>query len=150
MRFRTQAALTAALLSIPAIARAAGLGPADIFVNAAPLPKALMIGLLAAMLAGVVVAVRKLASGPRLAGGSAFIAGLRVGGPLAGILGGAYAALRMSIGIANVSYEPTLKMLAPGFAEVAALVVLGFLAGVVAIVLNWAIEARIDREVLRG
>jgi hypothetical protein len=150
MHVRSHVALTAALLSIPAIANAASLGPGDIFANAALLPKVLMIGLVVAMLAGVVVTVRKLASGPRLAGGSLFISGLRLGGPIAGILGGAYGALGMSLGIANVPYEPTLKVLAPGFAEVAALVMLGFLAGVVAVVLNWAIEARIDREVLRG
>jgi hypothetical protein len=150
MRFDRHVALAAALLSMPTVAGAASLGPGDIFADAAPLPKALMLGLLVAMLAGVVVAVRKLASGPRLAGGSAFISGLRMGGPIAGILGGAYAALRMSLGIANVPYEPTLKVLAPGFAEVSALVALGFLAGAVAVVLNWAIEARIDREVLRG
>src|SRR5208283_3408218 len=139
MRIHHRALLTAALLSAPAIARAASFGPGDIFADAAPLPKALMIGLVAAIAAGVVVAVRKLASGPRLAGGSAFVGGLRLGGPLVGILGGAYAALRMSIGIANVPYEPTLKVLAPGFAEVAALVVLGFLAGAAAVILNWAI-----------
>jgi hypothetical protein len=149
MRIHRQV-LTAALFSLPAVARAASLGPSDVFAHAAPLPKALMIGLLAAMLAGVVVAVRKLASGSRLAGGSAFIGGLRLGGPIAGVLGGAYAAFTMSLGIANVPYEPTLKVLAPGFAEVTALVVLGFLAGAVAVVLNWAIEARIDREVLKG
>jgi hypothetical protein len=143
-------ALAAGLLAAPSLARAAALGPGDIFLHAAPLQKAIMLGLLAATVAGIAVSVSKLAAGPRLAGGSAFVSGLRIGGPVAGILGGAYAALRMSIGIAAVPYAPTLKVLAPGFAEVAALVALGFLVGATAVVLNWAIEARIDRQVLRG
>jgi hypothetical protein len=150
MRIHRQLALAAALLQAPSVAHAASLSPGGIFANAAPLPKAIILGLLAAVLASVIVAVRKLACGPRSAGASAFVASLRLGGPIAGILGGAYAALRMSLGIANAPNAPTLKVLAPGFAEVAALVLLGFLTGVLAVVLNWAIEARVDRQVLRG
>ena len=141
-------ALAAAVLFAPGMAHAAALSPAEIFANAAPLQKAIMIGLIGATLAGAGVALMKLASGPRLTGGSAFVSGLRLGGPITGILGGAYAALRMSLGVANIAYEPTLKILAPGFAEAAALVALGCLSGAVAVILNWSIEARIDRQVL--
>ena len=140
--------LALVVLAAPGIAGATGLEPTDIFANAAPLQKLIMLGLLGATVACVIVGVRKLASGPGLAGGSAFISGLRLGGPIAGVLGGAYAALQMSLGIANVPYTPTLKVLAPGFAEAAAIVALGFLAGAIAVGLNWSIEARIDRQVL--
>lgn len=129
-------------------ANAAALTLPSIFMNAAPLQKLVMLGIAASAVAALVVAGRKLAAGSKLAGGSAFVSGLRLGAPIAGVLGGAYAAINMSLGIANVPYTPTLKVLAPGFAEIAALVGLGFLVGVLAVVLNWAIEARIDRQVL--
>ncbi len=120
----------------------------DVVLHAAVLPKLIMLALVAAALAALVIAGTKLARGHRLEGGSAFVSGLRFGGPIAGILGGAYGAVNMSLGLANIAYEPTLKVLAPGFAEIALLVGLGFAAGVVAVVLNWALEARIDRQVL--
>jgi len=148
MPSHTRLALAAAVLSAPGLAHAAALSPGEIFANAAPMQKAIVIGLIGATLVGVAVALLKLASGRRLAGGSAFVSGLRLGGPIAGALGGAYAALQMSLGIANVAYAPTLKVLAPGFAEAAALVALGCLSGAIAVVLNWSIEARIDRQVL--
>jgi len=142
--------LAAAILLAPISAHAASLGLTDVVANAAPVQKLILLGIVAATVAGVVVGGLKLAAGPRLAGGSAFLSSLRLGGPIAGILGAAYAALKMSAGIAAIPYEPTLKVLAPGFAEIAALIALGFLSGVIAVALNWAIEARIDRQVLAG
>jgi biopolymer transport protein ExbB/TolQ len=43
-----------------------------------------------------------------------------------------------------------LKVLAPGFAETFFMVELGFFAGVVAVLAHWAVEARIDRSVLKA
>ena len=138
--------VTAALL-IPGVAHAADLSLPAVFGNAAPLQKLVILGLLAATVASVVVSTRKLTS-RHLDGGSAFVSGLRFGGPIAGVFGAAYAALKMSVGIATIPTAPTLKVLAPGFAEVATLVAIGFCSGIVAVALNWAIQARIDREVL--
>jgi biopolymer transport protein ExbB/TolQ len=111
--------------------------------------KLVMAGLLAATVAAVVVCILKLASG-RLSGGSAFLAGLRVGGPLAGLLGAAYVALRMLIGLSNLESAPPLRIVAPGLAEAVLLIGLGLLAGAVATVCHWLVEARIDRAALRA
>jgi hypothetical protein len=137
-----------ALLAFPALAQAAPLTPALIFVDAAPLPKLIIIGLLAATAAAVVICVRKLRAGRKLSGGSAFLSGLRVGGPLAGLLGAANGCLNMSIGVANMPVSPPMNLLAHGIAEAVLLVGLGLLAGSVAVIANWAVEAQIDRTVL--
>ncbi len=143
-------ALAGAALFAPAMANAAALDPGAVFANAAPMQKLVILGLAAATVAAVVIAARKVASGPRLAGGSAFVSGLRFGAPIAGVFGGAVALFRLSLGIANVQAAPTLKMLAPGLAEAASVAALGFLCGVVAVTLHWAIEARLDREILKA
>ncbi len=140
----------ALVFALPAVAQAAPLTPARVFVDAAMLPKLIMLGLVAATVASVTICARKLTSGPQLAGGSAFLAGLRIGGPLAGLLGACYGLLNGFLGIANVPYDVTLKIMAPGLAEAILLVGLGLLAGSVAVICHWAVEARIDRAVLNS
>jgi hypothetical protein len=88
-------------------------------------------------------------SGPRLAGGSVYLSSLRFGGPLFGCLGAAYTGVSIWLGIANWPTSATLKLVAPGLAEATFVAGLGFLAGAVAAICNWAVEARIDREVLK-
>jgi hypothetical protein len=149
MKRHSLVVFAATALATAGSAHAEALGPVSVFANAAPLQKVLILALLAATLAGAAIAVRKLVAGPRLAGGSAFLSGLRLGAPIAGLLGGAFAAFRISLGVANIGDAATLRLLAPGLAEAAAVVALGLLCGIVAVVLNWAVEARIDREVLR-
>ncbi len=139
-------ALGAAL--IPAAASATPLRIGDVLMNAAPLPKLIMLALAIATLVALVVTAGKLVRGRRLEGGSAFVSGLRLGGPIAGLLGAAYGAANISLGIANVPFEPTLKVLAPGFAEIAVMIGLGFAVGALAVIMHWALEARIDRQVL--
>lgn len=138
------------LMTAAGAAMAEPLTPAAIFGNATPVVKVIILGLVAATLAAVVVCVRKLISGQRLAGGSAFISGLRVGGPLAGFLGAAWGGLNMAIGLANVTQPVPVSVLAHGWAEAMFVIVLGLLCGAVAVICHWAIEARIDRAVLRG
>ncbi|PHY13822.1 hypothetical protein CSW58_03285 [Caulobacter sp. B11] len=142
--------MTFLALVAPAVAVAEPLRPRDIFLNAAPFAQLLMIVLIGSTIAAIIVCVRKLMSGPRLSGGSAFLSGLRLGGPLIGLLGGAYNGLSMAIGIANVSHPVTLKVMAPGIAEAVSLIGLGMLAGAVAVIGHWAVEARIDRAVLKS
>lgn len=122
--------------------------PFDVFADAEPLAKLVMIVLLAAMLAALVVLAGKLAGGKRLNGGSAFLSGLRFGGPIIGGLGACSSLLMMTLGVANAPMDVTLKMMAPGFAEAFLQVALGFLAGAVAVFGHWAVESRIDRQVL--
>jgi biopolymer transport protein ExbB/TolQ len=121
---------------------------AAVFENAATPAKLVMLVLLLAIIAAMVVAAIKLASGQRLAGGSAFLSGLRLGGPIIGFFGACYSGLAMTMGVANIPVQPTLKMLAPGFAESFLMIALGLLAGVVAVIAHWAVESRIDRQVL--
>ncbi len=150
MRVSSPIAVTFGVLAFPGAAAAQSrLTTGMIFAESAPVMKAIMLLLILATIAAVVVTVRKLASGPRLSGGSTFLQALRLGGPLIGLLGAAYNALMINIGIANVG-NVSYAVLAPGVAEAAFLFVLGLIAGVVAVICNWAVEARIDRTVLRA
>jgi biopolymer transport protein ExbB/TolQ len=105
--------------------------------------------LVLAALAAIVVCALKVLSGPRLAGGSAFVSGLRAGGPLIGCLGGIYVATLIMLGVTNIQVTPTLKMVAPGIAEALLIVGLGLTSGVIAVICHWIIDARIDRAALR-
>lgn len=124
------------------------LRPINIFGHAAPMQKLIVIALAIAIVAALIVLAMKLAGGKRLSGGSAFLSGLRLGGPIMGALGACGTLLNMSIGYANVPGDPGLKVLAPGFAECFFLVGLGLVAGTVAVFAHWAVESRIDRQVL--
>ncbi|HEX3920013.1 MAG TPA: MotA/TolQ/ExbB proton channel family protein [Caulobacteraceae bacterium] len=136
-------------LALPAIASAAPLDAVAVAEHATLINQLIMAALLAASVAGAVVCGLKLAAGPRQAGGSLFLSGLRFGGPLAGLLGAAWQALRSFIALSNLTTEPSLHALAPGLAECMLLIVLGLFAGAVAVMGNWALEARIDQAVLR-
>jgi predicted transcriptional regulator len=76
-------------LAMPAMANAAPLDAVAVVRHATLINQLIMAALLAASVGGAVVCGRKLAAGPRLAGGSLFLSGLRFGGPLAGLLGAA-------------------------------------------------------------
>lgn len=126
-----------------------GMGPVDILFNADRMMQAIMLVLIVAALAAIAITVRKILSGPRLAGGSAYLQALRLGGPLIGLLGAAYNVLMINIAIANIGQQPSYPVLAPGVAEAVLLFVLGLITGIVAVICNWIVEARIDHAVLR-
>jgi hypothetical protein len=130
----------------PLQAQAATLNPTLVFMDAAPAMKVVMIILIVATLGAVGVCVRKLMAGPNLSGGSTFLSALRLGGPLLGLMGGAYNGLMIFMGLAR-GPQP-FHVIAPGLAESALLVLLGLICGVVAVACHWAVEARIDRTVL--
>jgi hypothetical protein len=139
-----------ALAGLPAVAAAGPITPAGVFVHATPVVQAVILGLLAAILAALAVTAAKLSAGPKLSGGSAFLSGLRLGGPLAGLTAAAWSALSMAIGLANVRPTPPAAAFAPGFAEGAMVIALGMFAGLVAAVCHAAVEAKIDRAVLKA
>lgn len=139
--------LPLALLASPACA-AERFGMGQVFADANIVMKLIMVLLIAATIAAVVVAAVKLASGSRLTGGSAFLSALRLGGPLISLLGAAYIALTGFMAVAEVG-QTNLVIWAPAIAEASLLLVLGLLSGVVAVIAHWAVEARIDRAVLR-
>ncbi len=119
-------------------------------MNATPVPKLIILALAVSSVAAVVVCVGKLTSGPRVSGGSAFLSGLRFGGPLAGLFGAALTGLQMAIGTANSAGALPANLLARGYAEIMMLMVFGFFTGAVAVIANWAVESRIDRSVLKA
>lgn len=145
---RLSSLVVSASLLVPGVALAAPFTPVTIFQHAALPVQALILTLLAASAAAIIICARKLLQGPRLAGSSAFLKGLRLGGPLAGLVGAAFGALNMTIGLANVKTVPSVAVLAPGWAEIVSLVLLGLITGSVAVIAHWAVEARIDRAVL--
>lgn len=124
------------------------LTPFFVFQNAPPVQQFIIVVLVLAIVAALTVLALKLAPGRRLSGGSPFLSGLRLGAPIVGILGACHAGLYMTLAVASIPIEPTLKMFAPGIAESFLMVGLGFLAGAIAVVAHWAIESRIDRQVL--
>ncbi|HZW15908.1 MAG TPA: MotA/TolQ/ExbB proton channel family protein [Brevundimonas sp.] len=140
-----------ALASISGTANAASrLTMSDVFADADETMKALMIVLIAAALIAMVLTGMKVAGGKRLAGGSAFVSALRLGGPLLGLLGAIFVLLNGFLGIANAGGPVPMPVLAPGFAEAALLFLLGLVAGVVGVICHWIIEARIDRAILKS
>jgi hypothetical protein len=147
---RIGAFIAAAALSTPAAAQAATLTPIMVFQNAAIPVQAIMLGLAGAMVAAIAVCAMKLATPPGHSGGSAYLTGLRLGGPLAGVLGAAYTLLVMFLFISGTSKPVSLNELAPGLAEAVMLILLGFACGALAAIGKWAVDARIDRAVLKS
>jgi len=147
---RSISTAVAILMITPAVAVAQhrAMRPGSIFSDAAPPMKVLMFALVLVLIAAIVVTVRKLMSGHHLAGGSTFLSALRLGAPLLGLLGAAFNGLMMFVGLANMGPQP-INVLAPGLAEAAFLLVLGLIVGVVAVICHWAVEARVDRMVLK-
>ncbi|HZL00208.1 MAG TPA: MotA/TolQ/ExbB proton channel family protein [Caulobacteraceae bacterium] len=124
------------------------LTPITVFQYAGTLQKLIIVVLMVSILAALAVLALKLTPRARLSGGSAFLSGLRLGAPIIGLLGACDSGLNMTLAVASIPIEPTLKMLAPGIAESFLMVGLGFLAGAIAVVGHWAVESRIDRQVL--
>jgi hypothetical protein len=136
-------------MSVPVQQTPLHLNAAVVFANAATVPKLIVIALLVSAVAALVVLALKLQD-KRLPGGSAFLSGLRLGGPILGGFGACFSLFNMTLGVANVPAELPLKVLAPGFAEAFLMVGLGFLAGAVAVIANWIVESRIDHSVLKA
>lgn len=143
--------LALAIMASPVAAHpSVQLGVANVFWDASPAMKTVMVVLVLASVAAVGLTAVKLKSGPTLTGGSAFVSALRLGGPLIGLLGASWNALMSFLAIANVGVQPPFPVLAPGFAESTLMFWLGLMSGVVAVVCHWVIEARIDRAVLKS
>jgi hypothetical protein len=120
--------------------------PWMIFELANPMQKGIMVALVLAMAAALVVLAKKLSGS--VDGASAYLSGLRLGGPVIGCLGASFSLLSTTLGYASVPANLPLKVLVPGFAQAFLEIGLGCLAGVVAVCAHWAVEARIDRQVL--
>ena len=135
-------------MATPVVA-APQLGFTGLVLLSHPIQKLVMLVLVIATLAAVAIAARKLMAGSSLVGGSAFVKALRLGGPLLGLLGASYAAMNIFIGLSGFSEPVNAVIFMPAVAEAFAVLIVGLVSGVIAVTANWAIEARIDREVLR-
>jgi hypothetical protein len=118
---------------------------ATVFADAAIPQKLVMLALLLALLAALVAAAREFSGKAGGARRSTFVSELRVGGPALGLFVGALNAFHMAQTTLRLPSTPTSKDLAPAIMEIAVLVGLGALTGLVAVALH-AILARPSRR----
>ena len=88
---------------------------------------------MAVLMAASVAAVALGVLGERVRSGDVWLARIRAGGVLLGLLAASYVLLAGFIGISNVRPTPSLTVLAPGYAEAALAVMLGLLASTLAV-----------------
>jgi hypothetical protein len=120
----------------------------DVVRDATLFVKLLLLLLGAASFAAIFVCAAKLASGPRVAGGSSYLSALRLGGPTLGLIGATFGLLHMFVGLANVAGPVPVQVLSRGWAEATLLLLAGLVAGGLAVIANWVVEARLDRVIL--
>jgi hypothetical protein len=115
-----------------------------IFLDAAPPQKLVFLALAGAVVAMGAITLSRMRRPPEPP--SRLIVALRLAGPALGLICAALNGLHMMQTTLRLPIAPTAKMLAPGFLEMAALVEAGAFAGLVAVVLNWVLEARFCRR----
>lgn len=141
--------LSLALLAVPAHAAVVAdpLTVAGVFLDASVEVKLALVGLIAAIVASVVVwalelaAIRKgrLEKTPaRLA----FLGAVSGAAPLLGLATSAYVLLNIALGVSNVRPTPSAAVVAPGVAEALTAVTLALLAAGVATALRRHLEGR--------
>jgi hypothetical protein len=104
---------------------------ASVFANAALPQKAVLIVLVLSILAALLLAATRFRQ-------SRFISDLRVAGPALGLLVAALNGFHMAQTILRLPSSPSARDLAPALMEIALLVGLGALAGLVAVALRRA------------
>lgn len=122
----------------------------DVFADASLEVKAGMALMIAGAIGAVVIWTLSLpkvgrADTKALAGALGWLRIIRSAAPLLGVLTASYILLAGFIGISNVRPAPSLTVLAPGFAEATLAVMLGLLAGTVAVICERHLETRIRR-----
>jgi hypothetical protein len=103
----------------------------SVIAHAKPVVMLCLLLLAAAIVSATAVWIVQLTKGRAVAAAGRvgiFLSGLMAAGPLIGLTAAAYGLFDMCIGIANVRPEPTVTILAPGFAEAGLCVTLGLLA----------------------
>lgn len=143
----------AALAAGPAFAQERDTRPltlGDVLLNAAVPVQVVMIGLIVAAVmslglwgAGLAKVGKGDAKG--LAGALGRLRIVRSAGAPLGALAASFTLMSGFVGLANVSPQPSLAVLAPGWAEAALAVMLGLLATSVAVICERHLESRIRR-----
>jgi len=122
---------------------------AGILADAAVPQKLAFLAFAGAVIAAMTITLGQLRRSPARARPSALLAELRLACPIVGLLCAALNALHMMQTTLSLPFAPTAKMLAPGLLEMAALVAAGALAGLIAVVLSWVLEAHAGRQALK-
>ena len=112
---------------------------ASVFANAAVPQKIVLVALVGAIPATVVAAFLVHREKRADTTGARAIAELRLAGPALGLLVGAMNSFHMAQSILRAPIAPTTKQLAPGIFEVATLIGLGALVGIVAMIAHGAL-----------
>lgn len=107
---------------------------ARMFVDAAPVVKIVLSGLLLMGLAALAILLLGLARASKgMPGAARFLEGAMVAAPIAALFGAAWGALTIFLGIANTNVVPVnLAVAAPGIAEA----ILSIAAGLLALLLS--------------
>ena len=140
-----------ALAGGPAFAQEQGpLTLGDVLLNAAVPVQVVMIGLIVAAVVSLGLwgaGLAKVGKGDAkgLAGSLGRLRIVRSAGAPMGALAASFTLMSGFIGLANVSPQPSLAVLAPGWAEAALAVMLGLLATSVAVICERHLESRIRR-----
>lgn len=135
----------------PAFAQEQGpLTLGDVLLNAAVPVQVVMIGLIVAAVVSLGLwgaGLTKVGKGDAkgLAGALGRLRIVRSAGAPLGALAASFTLMSGFVGLANVSPQPSLAVLAPGWAEAALAVMLGLLATSVAVICERHLESRIRR-----
>ena len=122
----------------------------DVLLNAAVPVQVVMIGLIVAAVVSLGLwgaGLAKVGQGDAkgLAGALGRLRIVRSAGAPLGALAASFTLMSGFVGLANVSPQPSLAVLAPGWAEAALAVMLGLLATSVAVICERHLESRIRR-----
>ena len=150
MRFLPAALIAGGVWATCAESARAGINTLDLVRNTDPALQLLLLALAGSALAALVITILKLAKGKALAGGSSFVASLRLGAPLLGLMGGGYNLLMLLIGTTGTGVPIDHVMFAPFHAESVLVALAGLSVGLLAVLGHAVIEARIDRVVLKS
>lgn len=121
----------------------------QIFLSAAIPQRLAFLAFLAAVIVSGVMAANRMRAEPTRRP-PVQIAHLGLLLPMLGLLVAAWNVLHMMHTTLMLPSAPTLKMLAPGLMETAALIAAGALSGLVCVVLNAVLEARFSRHALKS
>lgn len=103
-----------------------------IFMDADPVVKLVMAGLLVAAVAALVLWILQLGrrtASPRV---MAFLSAWSAGAVLVGLFGAAYTLMNSMLGLSNLRPAPTISVVAPGLAEALMSIMLGLLGAAIA------------------
>ena len=115
---------------------------ARMFIDASPVVKLVLVGLLLTALASLLILVLGLARSPRgMAGAARFLETAMAATPIAAMFGAAWGLITIFLGIAN-SNVSNLAVAAPGAAEAIMSLALGLLALLFAVIAHRVVKPR--------